>query len=81
MTHKRLEKKRLAQPLLWLLLLLSLGACGLGAIPIPDATPTPCPGNCPPPARDNSQPQSAHFACRRRAPPASPAPMYRRRSG
>ena len=49
-------KKRLAQPLVWLLLLLSLGACGLGAIPIPDATPTPCPGNCPPPARDNSQP-------------------------
>ena len=49
-------KKRLAQPLIWLLLLLSLGACGLGAIPIPDATPTPCPGNCPPPARDNSQP-------------------------
>lgn len=47
--------KRLAQPLVWLLVLISLGACGLGAIPIPDATPTPCPGNCPPPARDNSQ--------------------------
>jgi hypothetical protein len=50
-----MPKKRLAQPLLWLLVLISLGACGLGAIPIPDATPTPCPGNCPPPARDNSQ--------------------------
>lgn len=49
------HKKRLAQPLVWLLVLLSLGACGLGAIPIPDATPTPCPGNCPPPVRDNSQ--------------------------
>jgi hypothetical protein len=50
------RRKRLAQPLVWLLLLISLGACGLGAIPIPDATPTPCPGNCPPPARDNSKP-------------------------
>lgn len=55
-TVQTLAKSRLAQPLLWLLLLLSLGACGLGAIPLPDATPTPCPGNCPPPARDNSQP-------------------------
>ena len=55
-TRKQSETKRLAQPLLWLLVLLSLGACGLGAIPIPDATPTPCPGNCPPPVRDNSQP-------------------------
>lgn len=49
-------KKRVGQPLLWLLVLLSLGACGLGAIPVPDATPTPCPGNCPPPTRDNGQP-------------------------
>jgi hypothetical protein len=53
MTQK--TKKRLAQPLVWLLVLMSLGACGLGAIPVPDATPTPCPGNCPPPTRDNGQ--------------------------
>jgi hypothetical protein len=52
------HKKRLAQPLLWLLLLMSLGACGLGAIPVPDATPTPCPGNCPPPVRGNNQPHN-----------------------
>lgn len=49
-------KKRVGQPLLWLLVVVSLGACGLGAIPIPDATPTPCPGNCPPPTRNNGQP-------------------------
>jgi hypothetical protein len=52
---QEVPKKRLTQPLLWLLVLMSLGACGLGAIPIPDATPTPCPSNCPPPTRDNGQ--------------------------
>jgi hypothetical protein len=37
---------------LWLLAVaVALGACGLGAIPIPNATPTPCAGFCPPPAR------------------------------
>jgi hypothetical protein len=31
---------------------LLLGACSLAALPVPDATPTPCSGNCPPPQRD-----------------------------
>ncbi|MGZ3581517.1 MAG: hypothetical protein ACXVDA_09525 [Ktedonobacterales bacterium] len=36
---------------LWLVAVaITLGACGLGAIPIPNATPTPCSRNCPPPA-------------------------------
>lgn len=59
-----MHRKRLARPLLWLLVLMSLAACGLGAIPIPDATPTPCAANCPPPARDISQPHvinASHF--------------------
>jgi hypothetical protein len=51
----KMRNTRLAQPFAWLLVVVSLGACGLGAIPIPDSTPTPCPGNCPPPVRDNGQ--------------------------
>ncbi len=36
---------------LWLVAVaISLGACGLGAIPIPTATPTSCPTECPPPS-------------------------------
>jgi hypothetical protein len=44
---------------LWLAAVaIMLGACGLGAVPIPGATPTPCPANCPPPVRDAATPHT-----------------------
>jgi hypothetical protein len=46
-------RKSKLHPLMLLAIALALGACGLGAIPIPDATPTPCAGNCPPPIRSS----------------------------
>ncbi len=46
---------------MWLLAVaISLGACGLGAIPIPNATPTPCAGFCPPPAHAASTPHTVN---------------------
>lgn len=48
----RKQNRRRINPLLLVLVALSLGACSAAAgIPVPDATPTPCPGNCPPPVR------------------------------
>jgi hypothetical protein len=46
---------------LWLAAVaVALGACGLGAIPIPNATPTPCAGTCPPPMGPAGTPHTVH---------------------
>src|SRR5215470_6252078 len=46
--HRARGARRL-HPLWLAAVAVALGACGLGAIPIPNATPTPCAGTCPPP--------------------------------